>query len=297
MPQTENDDQHLHKRSRQELLSFRKGAIIYLFEVCLDYPDPSEDAETVENIRSRLSIPRDQAYIIKTVIDKCRDRASNPKITKSSRGRPKLLAEKVWVLMYHEKRRGGCSKESAAAYVNRFRDEYGLPTVSAKTYQKAADEDLQEKMKATLKLKAGSHDEDSAWAQARYMFAKQLCVQFFGSRELCEEYGVNPLSIYQILWVRSCVWCVSDRLVAHLLFSTQVDEKHRKVLLGALKDAYPVIPTDEHGEFLPVKEGGQYHPRKRTTVKYPGEGRMAFGVAVTVREINGKLQRVAERMR
>eukprot|EP00035_Acanthoeca_spectabilis_P004287 m.101712 g.101712 ORF g.101712 m.101712 type:complete len:159 (-) comp12515_c0_seq6:73-549(-) len=86
---TENNDQHLHKRSRQELLSFREGAIIYLFEACLDYPDPSEDAETVENIRLRLSIPRDHAYIIKTVIDKCRDRASNPKSTKASRGRPK----------------------------------------------------------------------------------------------------------------------------------------------------------------------------------------------------------------
>ena len=66
------------------------------------------------------------------------------------------------------------------------------------------------------------------------------------------------------------------------------DEHHRKIVLGHTSKVETRICRNEAGEPCTQANGGKYPPRMpRTSVKYPGEARGCFGVAVRTNAEDG----------
>jgi hypothetical protein len=110
--------------------------------------------------------------------------------------------------------------------------------------------------------KSGKDDEDTPWAKARVEQCNQFLIQY--------EMPVEELVVDHPTWPKLYL----DGVVFW-------DEHHRQVILGHSSREETRISRNELGEPCSVKNGGVFPPRRpRTTVKYPGDARGCFGVAV-----------------
>ena len=117
--------------------------------------------------------------------------------------------------------------------------------------------------------KSGKKDMNSPWAQARL----GQCRQFKEQLRLGTLQNDHPD-------LQNAVW---PPVYLHgLVF---LDEKHQQTCLGLLQKNEILISRNEHGEPTAPEFGGSFPERHFvTTVKYPGEARGCFGVALRKKE-------------
>ncbi len=158
----------------------------------------------------------------------------------------------------------GFGQWQAMHNVNARRAKKGLSLVSRSCIRLAAFRVGVHKLRRR-KQKSGNTDPESKWAKARLAQALQVKGQLAtGSRTGAvrqrgrQHHLPAGFKLEQIAW-----W----------------DEKHSKCVLGCASKYEYQQPEDEGGEFLSFEEGGEYPERKPvTSVKFPQEARMCFGV-------------------
>ena len=175
----------------------------------------------------------------------------------------------------------GLGLANSTLILNIFRQARGLPAVSYITVQRfVCDHPCVEYRKRRTK-KSGKDDNGSDWAKARLILVKQLQQQLdLGEAQASEGSHVGtpadtadlsphlpPLSLDKIAF-----W----------------DEHHKKVRLGHASKWEMRYRLDENGG---LSRDGELEPDKPTTsVKYPGEARGCFGVAMVSGRGNGMKQ-------
>ena len=116
--------------------------------------------------------------------------------------------------------------------------------------------------------KSGKDDENSAWSKARLQQATQFKEQL--------RLGNLPVSHPDFI-SSSFNPIYSDGIIYW-------DEHHRQVILGNAGAYQYMISRNEDGVITTPADGGIFSEEKdRTSIKYPGEGRGCFGVAIVTR--------------
>mmetsp|Transcript_33519 Transcript_33519/g.88014 ORF Transcript_33519/g.88014 Transcript_33519/m.88014 type:complete len:672 (+) Transcript_33519:311-2326(+) len=260
------------------------SSVIYLFHDKWKDPGPEKDKATVRKIQYHLAMPlRSDAEMISKII--CAWRRGIIAMPCSSGRPPQLTSDgedasaQVWAEIFHDRMSTGVGAAWAADYVNKLRWQCRLKPLAESTYRRAAKTLLQQKIFRTMTHKQGTTDVNSPWAHARFLFALQLSIQMQGDEELADKFGLKPFSIHQVLWL---------------------DEKHMKEIVGNFTKWTYSIPKDPaSGRYLPVENGGRYMAsdrKERMKLKYANEVRLAFGLALTLKKVDGVWCEVAEKM-
>jgi hypothetical protein len=164
----------------------------------------------------------------------------------------------------------GLGISEATRLVNEYRAEVGLVHVGRSTVYSAFKR-MQPVITPLVKLKQGSVDEDSAWAQARFGFVTQLAIRYRRIRA-----PVHPVEKWFDL--NQMVPLVPEQ-IGHF------DEVHKQALIGfGSKHNKTQIRfhRDADGKLDPINgtlaaEGSQLHE------KFKKEGRWMFGVAMVLK--------------
>jgi hypothetical protein len=119
--------------------------------------------------------------------------------------------------------------------------------------------------------KSGKDDVGTTWAQARLAFAEQLLEQL--------ELGGLPPAARAVR--------MSQFPPLHLHAIAWWDEHHKKVILGHTSKLEARVYRNADGKAAVPADGGVLPEDKpNTNVKYPGEARLLFGVAM-VKQADG----------
>ena len=164
----------------------------------------------------------------------------------------------------------GCSAKDAACLLNVYRSQLPEPLepLSRRAVQGFIERSDSIKVRKRGVKKSGKDDQESTWAKARSAQAAQWHEQL--------RLGTLPVNHPDVL-ASPFSPIYTDGIVFW-------DEHHREVILGEAGAYQYMIATNEKGVVTAPSEGGKFGPEKDiTSIKYPGEGRGVFGVAVVVR--------------
>ena len=165
----------------------------------------------------------------------------------------------------------GLSSKETACLLNMYRERQEIPeeAVSRSAVQGFMQRSNCIKTSKIQCKKSGKDDSNCLWARARLeqatQFRDQLLLGFLDKDSFdVVTSSLTPIHIDGIVW-----W----------------DEHHQKVILGSAGVYQHQISRNESGDVVSAAEGGVFNDIKTTTsIKYPGEGRGCFGVAIVTKE-------------
>ena len=164
----------------------------------------------------------------------------------------------------------GCSSKDAACLLNVYRSKLDEPLelLSRSAVQGFISRSDSIKVRKRGVKKSGKDDKESTWAKARMAQAAQWREQLRLGNLPVDHPDVSASPFKPIYHDGIVFW----------------DEHHREVILGNAGAYQYMISTNEKGVVTAPSEGGKFGPEQdKTSIKYPGEGRGVFGVAVVVR--------------
>jgi hypothetical protein len=172
----------------------------------------------------------------------------------------------------------GLSSKETACLLNMFRENLETPEepICRSAVQGFMTRETCIKTRKIQAKKSGKADKNCLWARARLaqalQFREQLLLGFLDKNHPdVLNSDLKPLHINGIVFV---------------------DEHHEQVVLGSAGVYHHNIARDASGAPTAPDEGGVFSEEKTTTsIKYPGEGRGCFAVAIVTKKImvNGVL--------
>ena len=244
----------------------------YIFALRMVEPSPKVYRDVMDAFRlvdvkgSRNNLYNKVKRTIAAII-KCENNGliySN-EMDRTKRGRKQLIQEfGVEANIIYDAKETSLSNAQCASLLNAYHAKLDPPmpkiSCSAVTHFVATSEVMIQEHRQTKK--SGKEDAGTAWAKARV----EQCLQFKKQLEL----PVEELRTAHPGWPKVQL----DALVIW-------DEHHRKIILGHTSKMETRVCRNETRDPCTQANGGKYPPRMpRTSVKYPGEARGCFGVAV-----------------
>ena len=241
-----------------DLLIFRKGAIIYIYNRVLGSPPPDDwngQAGAISDIINRLSLPKNSRTRIKEILQERYDKEVNDEEFEKLSGRPRLIedgSKDAAIIIFSVER--GIGLGSATVLVNNYRTDNDLPPVSYSAVQRFCQSSPLLQCSKRSTKKSGKDDEDTIWANARVNQATQML----------EELESKELILEAITF-----W----------------DEKHKKCILGCCTKYEWLVCRDSSGIICDEEHEGKFPEKMPTTsVKFPAEARGIFGVTLVRKE-------------
>ena len=249
----------------------RRSAIKYVFQGVLRSPpkDEWEKLETIKEIIETLRMPPGSWGVVQSVLlaldedPKCDVRREAP-----GKGRRALIQDFTPQAEFiYKALQGGNSIGTVTFLLNNcYRRKLRLPNLSYSSVQRFVTQSPVVVLARRKTKKSGTDDADAKWSQARLAFAQQLHEQVeLGT--LSDEERAARLSTFPPLYLRGIAWW---------------DEHHKKVVFGHTSDIEARIYRDPATGLAATKESGGVLSAEmpNTTVKFPPEARMLFGVAM-----------------
>jgi hypothetical protein len=257
-------------RLTPEAASNRRVAIKYVFqEVCLSPPkDAWLERGTIPYIMRVLTMPDGSYAVVYRVlstleIDPHADVASE----KPGKGRHSEIVDctEQAKFIYHALESGNTISTTTVLINAYFRKPKRLKNLSYSTVARFVHSSPYISIARRKMRKSGKEDADTVWSKARLAFAKQLKEQIrLGRLSPAELTAAN--SVFPPLYLDGIAWW---------------DEHHKKVILGHTSVNETRIYRNDAGIPTLPSDGGTLAPcRPNVSMKYPGEARMLFGVAM-----------------
>jgi hypothetical protein len=257
-----------------EAAADQRTSIKYVFEHVLDSPpkDAWLELGTVTDIIRILKMPKGSWGTVYRVLDAIEsDPACDIRAEAQGKGRPAEIVDNTEQaeFIYKALEAGNSIGTTTILLNNMFRKPRLMRNLSYATVARFVHQSPMIVIARRKTRKSGKEDCGTTWAQARVAFAKQLQEQLELGRLAPElrdarESPFPPLYLHAIAW-----W----------------DEHHKKVILGHSSKLEARVYRNAEGKAASPEDGGVLPAeRPRISVKYPGEARLLFGIAMVLDE-------------
>ena len=273
------------------LATSRREAIRYFYVAILGSPPASAwrgRGGTISLICKQLVIGKDSRRHVEAVLNDITSQDDGEYYNASSSnhvgGRyPRLVDGTAEALVVCRAIAKGSSIGVATQFLNTHLEAQNLPRISWSSVQGYVSSSRAIMLHRRQSKKSGSQDPASKWAKARVGQGRQLAMQF--------ALGAATSGHERRGHTRAATAAAGGFSPLHIDGIAYWDETHFKIRLGAgSKWEYVFCRDPETGLLCPPEEGGVWDEEKPTTsVKFPGEARLLFGVG-TVRVGNGALE-------
>ena len=234
--------------------------------------DTWHDMKLVPAICHLLRIPQNSHTIVNETMTSILNDEVYDGSRKSGAGRVPLIQEGTdQAGIVYRALEAGLSSKDTACILNIFRASLADPleAISRSAVQGFAQRSQCIHVRKRGLKKSGKQDHDCCWAKARMAQAHQMKEQL-RLGELPVDHPDRSVPIYSPIYIDGIAFW---------------DEHHRAVILGDAGAYQYQVSRNEEGVVTTPAEGGKMSEVKDvTSVKYPGEGRGCFGVAVVTRD-------------
>lgn len=248
----------------------RRIAIKHVFQNVLGSPPRSEweAKKTVQDIIDTLRMPRGSWGVVQSVI-RALDADPTFDVGREAPGKGRRAEIEDFTdqaeFIYNALEKGNSIGTVTFLLNNVFRRKDRLRNLSYSTVARFVHQSPVIVIARRKSKKSGTSDPDALWSRARSAFAKQVLEQIELSG-LSESARAARNSPFPPLYLHAIAWW---------------DEHHKKVMLGFTSDLEARVYRDSSGKASLADDGGVLPPEKpKTLVKFPGEARMLFGVAM-----------------
>lgn len=260
-----------------EAAADRRVAIKYVFQAVLQSP-PKEawlELETIPYIMRVLGMPKGSFGTVCKVLEKLLvDPKANVGREKAGKGRRALIEDGTEQanFVYRTLEAGNTIGMTTILLNNVFRRRHNLGNISYSAVRRYVEHSPYIVHSRRKIRKSGKEDALTLWARARTAFAAQLQEQLELGL-LTEAERDARMSEFPAIYLDGIAWW---------------DEHHKKIILGHTSvNEFRIYRNDAGVAALPSEGGKLAKLSPQVSVKYAGEARMLFGVAM-VKGADGK---------